>query len=1392
MRFFLVVSYLFLCFTAVSQVLDPQYNPVILQPNRFNNPIVQPDGKILLFGQGAQYVGNTSNTRLVVRLNSDGSFDESFTAPNKSGATIVQDCAILSDGKIMILQSDRPYLRLLNVDGSEVTTFPSGALSSQTAGPNQFVARMISLGGDKIMLIGGSLFTQYNGNQIPNRLVLINGDGSLDVNFNPAINYQNIGAVARQTDGKIVIGLKKDSVNEFEVKRFNTDGTIDNTFISPVMNNQAGKLLILSNGKILVGGIFTTVGGIEKKTLIRLNSNGSLDNSFLFSNGENTSIGLQSIVVAPNNKIIVAGKSYQSLSPYLYRLFEDGSRDQTFVSKANEEVSSLAILDNGKLLISGPFVKYQNEPRFSMALLDNEGNLDQTFNVPVGAVASYFAVNVDANGRMYLYGNMRQVNGTITNSIIRLTADGSLDPSFPEGTGFAGGIDVFSFQSDGKLIVAGTFNQYNGISKNGMIRFNTDDSVDPNFTVNVAGNSGLVYDIYPLSNGKIIIAGDFTSVDGVSRNYLARLNADGTIDESFNVNNILTSYTRIKILQDGSILLFKNTSIAKYSPDLELVSNFKTPVFDSETTIAGITEAEDGKMYVYGYFSLYTSELVTRRIIRLNANGSLDNSFANRIDGASSTKYTVPSSTGSIDGLLVYENKLLIFGDVNLNGRQGLVATSLDGREVLGNFYVEKNGNFRNFFLRGNKLFLVGDFWSINNQPRSGIAALNLTQAIPSAPTNLLVTESRPYAISLAWDDNSATESGYELQVSAGSQTNWKYVASLVANTTTYTYYTPDYYLGQNLYFRVAAVVPAGSSEPSNIVSVVPLPIPPNTLEVSAASSTAFDLTWNNGPSNSSIAIQRKKANQNFSFINVSESAINNYRDLNTEINTPYVYRVSSSVDQTFVNSSTSLATQNGYWNILSEFPGQSRQLAFSFVINNKFYYGGGSFINGLKDFWEYNLLTRTWTRKADFPGTADVGQTVIASKWIPQSNSINTGDLAMVVGGLNSANNPVDEVWYYDTNNDVWIARSPFPGGPLYGASTFNVASTYSNYQISIVCGGVDPQLNTSSTWGYDWERYRWFKKADFPGEARVYGSSMGFPFKAYYGLGSIGGVHANDMWEYDYILDTWTQIENFPGEARSFAASSSLHNKGFIIGGNNDVESFSDVWEFNSNTETWISRTSMPVTLTGSSIATNDVELLILGGSSLLSPNFSNSLYHFDPTIELPEAPSNLTIEYDFPNTAILRWDDTSFENYFVVERSTDNIDYDSIAFIEHNITNYNDNTIEPGITYFYKVRSVNRAGSNNSEIVNFLVTAIDERSNELNVFPNPTIGKLHIQYATYIQNIAVVDMKGHTVFDLPVESSSEQIIDLTHLAEGLYILQLKTESGKKLIKVARKNSL
>src|SRR3990172_5579260 len=254
------------------------------------------------------------------------------------------------------------------------------------AGANLVIRAAVLQGNDQILI--GGYFTQYNGTG-RNRIARINTDGSLDATFDPGTGANGtIMAIAIQTDGKIIIGgwfTQYNGTGRNYIARINTDGSLDATFDPGTgANAWVHSLAIQADGKILAGGEFTSYDGVAEFRIVRINIDGTLDNTFGSVTGASGG-SVHSIVIQTDDQILIGGYFTQYNGTgrnRIARINTDGSLDATFDpgTGANGQVYSVILQADEKTIIIGSFTFYNTLPRYGIACLSPTGDNDGIFN----------------------------------------------------------------------------------------------------------------------------------------------------------------------------------------------------------------------------------------------------------------------------------------------------------------------------------------------------------------------------------------------------------------------------------------------------------------------------------------------------------------------------------------------------------------------------------------------------------------------------------------------------------------------------------------------------------------------------------------------------------------------------------------------------------------------------------------------------------------------------------------------------------------------------------------------------------------------------------------------------------------------------------------------------
>jgi uncharacterized delta-60 repeat protein len=583
--------------------------------------------------------------------------------------------------------------------------------------------------------------------------------GQANVGFNVGLSFNDsVDALASQSDGKILVGGNFTSYNGVAINRIirlNTDGSVDTSFVVGAgFNSSINAITLQPDGKILVGGFFTTYSGVTRNRIIRLNTNGSIDSSFVIDTGFDGAVN--AITLQSDGKILVGGNytSYSGASSdSIIRLNTNGSIDSSFVIGSGFDgfsiIRTMALQSDGKILVGGFFTFYSGTSRNYIIRLNTDGSIDSAFVIGSGFNQQIFAINLQTDGKILVGGFFTTYSGVTRNRIIRLNTDGSIDSSFVIGTGFDGAVWSMSLQTDGKILVGGDFSSYSGVSRSRIIRLNTNGSVDTSFVIGTGFNA-TVTEILPQPNGNILVGGNFSYYNGYASRGIVQINGNQIVtqiiyatnfscyeplievntnlDPSFNIGNGFNGSTQSSVIQpDGKIIIVGNftsyqgitkNNIIRLNEDYSIDSSFVIGTgFNS--FVQTISLQPDGKILVGGLFSSYNG--VSRSaIIRLNTDGSIDTSF---VIGTGFNGYT-----NNI--VLQSDGKILVGGDFSSYSgasRNDIIRLNTDGSVdtsfVIGTGFND-TVNVIKVQLDG-KILVGGNFTSYSGASRNDIIRLN-------------------------------------------------------------------------------------------------------------------------------------------------------------------------------------------------------------------------------------------------------------------------------------------------------------------------------------------------------------------------------------------------------------------------------------------------------------------------------------------------------------------------------------------------------------------------------------------------------------------------------------------------------------------------------------------
>src|SRR5437870_3498616 len=313
-----------------------------------------------------------------------------------------------------------------------------------------------------------------------------------------------------------------------------TPGQLDSTFVpAPGTNDAVNVVIPQPDGKVIAAGRFTFANNIVRNRIARFNSNGSLDTGFdpgTGADGEITAAVLQS-----DGRIIVAGR-FTSFNGFTHkgicRLNANGSVDQTFGlgNGIDNAALALALQTDGRIIVGGQFSHVDVTQRINLARLNTDGSVDLSFDPGSGPNGDVNAIVIQSDGAIVIGGTFIGYNGVARGGVARVLGNGALDPSFDSGVGTGGNVFALALQHNGQIVLGGRFVQYSGINRNFIARVFSDGSLD--FGFNPTPNDW-IQSLAVEPDDRILLGGFFTGINGFGRNSIARLNTNGSVDLTF-------------------------------------------------------------------------------------------------------------------------------------------------------------------------------------------------------------------------------------------------------------------------------------------------------------------------------------------------------------------------------------------------------------------------------------------------------------------------------------------------------------------------------------------------------------------------------------------------------------------------------------------------------------------------------------------------------------------------------------------------------------------------------------------------------------------------------------------------------------------------------------------
>lgn len=532
---------------------------------------LQADGKIIVAGKVRNYTGGMANTIEVIRLNKTGCRDRSFQPclinVGDTYARINSIC-VENNANILLAGTINDFGNVIRYRGLMLRVSPEGEILNQKT--TFWINALAVLKDGKIVADG---FDYVEWSTIKRRVVRMNEDLTVDATFlltdkkmysDP---YESqIQTLSVQLDGKIIIGGNFSEINGLisnNIARLNTDGSFDHLFNQRTgANGTVLATAVQSNGRTIIGGEFSRYNYQNAFNITRIKADGELDPSF--NTGSGTNGNIYTIAIQGNGKILIGGEftSYNgNKCSNIARLNPDGSYDPTFrYVTANGVVRKIFLDRTGKILIAGDFTRVNGISKTAIARINERGLLDKKFSPDMDETACVYDVKTTFNDKIYLAVNYKNVPElSIESTIIRLNVDGTKDDKFTIPSGLFYQINAISLNKHARVVAAGSgfyTEPWLDVPKGIVIQFNIDGSVDETFNYKELETylEKSVRTITVLSDNKIVIGGDFNQYGGSFMNHIGLLNTDASVDENFQTSTNNSVYVTALVANNKLLL----------------------------------------------------------------------------------------------------------------------------------------------------------------------------------------------------------------------------------------------------------------------------------------------------------------------------------------------------------------------------------------------------------------------------------------------------------------------------------------------------------------------------------------------------------------------------------------------------------------------------------------------------------------------------------------------------------------------------------------------------------------------------------------------------------------------------------------------------------------------
>lgn len=677
----------------------------------------------------------TAGTATAIRENAGGITGD-FVSTN--GVLTFEPGVTLLEFEVAVRDDD-------DVEGSETIRLQLSRGSDLFPLGGQNAATLTVLDNDSLLSPGTNILAGVEGD--PEVLVTLLRSGPLDAPLSARFQTANADAIAgedyQHTEGAVVFAegqletrIRIPLINDLQIEA-------DETFVLQVLGPDDVPLgevpitIVDDDCAVEFGGdsveidedlgvveiVVRRVGSVVKPVTVNFATvagSATAGEDFVSTSGALNFLGnrFETLTNGTGDVVFRPGESHQVLTVAIVNDAQ-GEPDETFDVRLSNPRA-------GGGLASPPFVVLGAVSNTTVRIRDNEtpGRVDDQFQPGLGADATVRSLALQTDGKILVGGDFNRFDGVILPGLARLHADGFVDRSFNPGRGFAGGVLAMAEIADGRLLVGGTFTNADATDAPFLVRLEPDGTLSGGFSTRP---NAAVHVLAGMTNA-VVMGGDFTSVSGHGSPGLVRLETDGRVDQTFSTGvDGRPGVRAVVALGDGRWLIggtFENWGgdAGRFLAALTaegLVDRALVATTQPDGPVRTLVRAPDGSIYFGGEFQSI-SGVPRHRIARLLPGGGLDGGFAPE-----------PAANAAVFGCGLQEAaRVVVAGDFDeFGGSPAGRFLRLQSSGTSDDTFHRgsgANGTIRALVVQPDGAFLIGgDFTAVHDRPRTRVARIH-------------------------------------------------------------------------------------------------------------------------------------------------------------------------------------------------------------------------------------------------------------------------------------------------------------------------------------------------------------------------------------------------------------------------------------------------------------------------------------------------------------------------------------------------------------------------------------------------------------------------------------------------------------------------------------------